>query len=275
MRCVLHASLYPRNCFLTLTYDEKKEGYHNEFNYSDIQKFKKRLRQHIWRTEKKRIEVFNVHEYGKKGKKHWHLIVFNHDFSDKTVHPSSKSLPLYTSETLTQIWGHGFTSIGDVSLASAMYQAKYMEKDFAYGNRLSNKQSHSKHSGIARPYFQAHYRQFLRLGFIPFDGKKWPIPRYFEKIARKHYCHFYEPDKFFDTVNRKALFRPFTKEEPNKEIADLFMYYEKIKKEHIQDLSLEWEETLKNFLTTGEDPEFLKSNENKMYDLKNKQIGSL
>lgn len=42
-RCVLHASLYTDNCFLTLTYDEKQKGYHNVLDYTDIQKFKKRL----------------------------------------------------------------------------------------------------------------------------------------------------------------------------------------------------------------------------------------
>lgn len=41
MRCVLHASLYKENCFITLTYDESKDGYHNNKEYADIQKFKK------------------------------------------------------------------------------------------------------------------------------------------------------------------------------------------------------------------------------------------
>lgn len=275
IRCVLHASLYPRNCFLTLTYDEKREGYHNEFNYSDIQKFKKRFRQNIWRTEKKRVEVFNVHEYGKNGKKHWHLILFNHDFRDKTLHSSSKGIPLYTSKILEQIWGHGFVTIGDVSLASAMYQAKYMEKDFSNGNVKSRKQSHSKHSGIGGPYFKKHFKQLLSLGFLPFNGKKIPLPRYFEKIAHKHYCHYFEPDKFFDTQQRKALFRPFKNDEPNEEVANLYKHYLEQKESKIQELSLEWDEIIKNFLTSGQEPDFVKSSSNQLYDLKNKQIGVL
>ena len=83
IRCVLHASLYQQNCFLTLTYDEKKKDYHNDFQYKDIQDFKKRLRRHCDYHYKKKIQIFNVHEYGKNTKKHWHLVVFNHQFPDR------------------------------------------------------------------------------------------------------------------------------------------------------------------------------------------------
>ena len=129
MRCVLNASLYDDNMFLTLTYDEKLSGYHNELCYADIQKFKKKLRRHCDYHHKKKIEVFNVHEYGKNGKKHWHLLVFNHNFSDRKLYTTKNGIPLYTSKTLEDMWSHGFVTIGDVTEASSMYQAQYMEKD--------------------------------------------------------------------------------------------------------------------------------------------------
>ena len=69
-RCVLHASTYDSNCFVTLTYDEKLSDYTPEAQYRDIQLFKKKLRQKVWRTEKKRIEIFNVLEFGKNKIKH-------------------------------------------------------------------------------------------------------------------------------------------------------------------------------------------------------------
>ena len=269
-RCVLHASLYKLNCFLTLTYDESAEGYHNNLQYEDIQKFKKRLRQSVKRETGKRIEVFNVHEYGKNGKKHWHLIVFNHDFSDKKLFTTNNALPLYTSAKLKKLWPFGHHTIGDVSEASAMYQAQYMEKDFKNNNQTSLKKSHSKHSGLGRPFFLLHFRQILTLGFIPFGGRKLSLPRYFEKIADKHYSHFYDPTRFHDTPFRKRIHRPFKEGQANKEIADLYLDYKQRKESKIADLEIEWRNLISEHLTDQTEPDFIKSAQNQLYDLKRK-----
>lgn len=284
-RCVLHASLYKENCFVTLTYDEKKEGYHNNFEYRDIQLFKKDLRTYVKRHFDKRIEVFNVHEYGKNGKKHWHLIVFNFDFSlsgqkdyrsttfrgDKTLHSYSGGLPLYTSKKLSELWPRGYHTIGDVSEASAMYQAQYCEKDFKNRTETSIKKAHSRHSGLGKPYFLLHYKQILELGYIPMAGKKLPVPRYFQKIAHKHYCHFYDRSAFVSTSSRKALYRPFTKESPSLEMADLFLPFHQRREDYTLDLIEEWDQVISHYLTTKEDPDFMKSASNNLYDLRNKQ----
>lgn len=266
-RCVLHSSLYKNNCFLTLTYDETKPTYHNNFDYTEIQKFKKRLRAHC---KGKKIEIFNVHEYGKNGKKHWHLIVFNHDFGDKTLHKMSNGIPLYTSRSLEKLWPFGFNTIGDVSTASAMYQAQYCEKDLKNGNYTNNKKSHSKHSGIGRPYFLRHYEQILRLGYIPVNGFKLPLPRYFQRLAHKHYCHFHEQSAFRDLTDRKALYRPFKEGEANPRIAELYIEYKNLKQQYILDLEQQWNETISAHLTSKETPDFIKSNSNALYDLKNR-----
>jgi len=206
-RCVLHASLYQTNCFITLTYDEQREDYHNKFQYSDIQKFKKKLRRYVDYHYNKKIQIFNVHEYGKNGKKHWHLVIFNHDFSDKELHFMKNGHNYYHSENLKKLWPYGFNIVTDVTEASAMYQSQYMQKDFQYGYVLSEKKSHSKHSGIGRDYFLKHYKQILSLGYIPFGQRKMAIPRYFQKLAHKHYSHFYERQNFHDTSQRKKLYR--------------------------------------------------------------------
>lgn len=269
-RCVLHASLSQQNCFLTLTYDEKLPTYHNNFQYSDIQKFKKRLTAHCKYHYDKQIKVFNVHEYGKKGKKHWHLVVFNHDFSDKLQSPSG----YYNSETLLKLWPYGHHSIGDVTEASAMYQAQYMKKDIENNYVTSKKKSHSKHSGIGGPYFLKHYRQILRLGYIPINGKKMPLPRYFERLAHKHYCHFHDRSAFGPTKDRKArLYSPFeTDTDANEEMSDLYISYKTlIKDPKIQKLSEDWDVVISQFLTTKTKPDFMKSAENTLYDLGKKQ----
>nr|QJB19276.1 MAG: replication initiator protein [Microvirus sp.] len=266
-RCVLHASLYTDNCFLTLTYDEKKEGYHNVIDYTDIQKFKKRLRK---KCHPKKIEIFNVHEYGKNGKKHWHLVVFNHDFSDKTVHTIRNGIALYTSKALEILWPFGFNTIGAVETASAMYAAQYMEKDIANRNCTNGKRAKSNHSGIGRSYFMSHYRQILMLGYVPINGRKLPLPRYFQKLAHKHYCHFYEKSAFFDTTDRKRLYTPFKIGQENKEIADLFIEYKNIKAEKILEMEKEWNAVISQHLTEKTKPDFIRSNENALYDLNKK-----
>lgn len=271
-RCVLHASCYLENMFLTLTYDESIDGYHNKKHYPDIQKFNKRLRSHVWRTYKKRIEVFNVHEYGKNGKKHWHLIVFNFSFPDKEVHTYSNSIPLFKSAKLNQLWPHGFSTVGDVSEASAMYQAQYMEKDYKNGNITNDKKSQSRHSGLGKPFFLKHYKQILRLGYVPFSGRKLPLPRYFEKLAHKHWCHYYDQTAFFDTSQRKALYRPFKLGEENRDIADLFQMYKSMKNEKVLELEKEFEETVNEYLGTKQTPTFVKSGANAIYDLNKKNL---
>lgn len=271
VRCVLHASLYEQNCFLTLTYDENKPNYHNKLSYKDIQDFKKRLRSYIDRKFQRKVEIFNVHEYGKNGKKHWHLVLFNFDFPDKTEFFMKNTHMIYTSEELNKIWGHGHCSIGSVTEASAMYQAQYTQKDIKNGNENSEKKAKSNHKGIGFPYFKKHYRQILLLGYVPFGDQKIPIPRSFERIAHKHYSHFYEPINFFKTTERERLYTPFKAGEENREIADLYIYYrDTIKAEKILELSEKWEQVISKHLQTGEKPDFIKSAENALYDYKNK-----
>ena len=270
MRCVLNASLYKRNMFLTLTYDETKKDYHNILCYEDIQKFKKKLRRHCDYHHKKKVEIFNVHEYGKNGKKHWHLIVFNHDFDDKKIYSVKNNIPLYTSELLEKMWSHGFVTIGDVSEASALYQAQYMQKDIKNGNVATPRASKSNHSGIGKSYFLRHYEQILSLGYVPFNGRKCPIPRYFEKLAHKHWCHFNDQSYFHELIDRKRVYSPFQPGEPNKRISDLFDRYIVEKKERIEEKETEWRGTVEEHIRTGVQPEFVRSLKNKSYDMKNK-----
>lgn len=259
MRCVLHASLYQQNCFLTLTYDETTQGYHNQLNYRDVQLFKKRLRKHCG---KKKIQIFNVHEYGKNGKKHWHLVVFNHDFSKDR----QRFGQYFTSKALSKLWPHGHHTIGDVTLASAMYQAQYTQKDIKNGNLQDDKKAKSNHSGIGRDYFLQHYRQILRLGYVPFEGHKLPIPRYFLKIAHKHYAHFHDRSYFYPSPKRKLMYK-FLCCTAKKDMADLLKSFLLEREARIAELSDEWRETITDYIYSKDLPDFAKAGENRKHDL--------
>lgn len=283
MRCVLHASLYGNeNSFLTLTYDETQPDYNNILEYQHIQKFKKSLRSYCEYHFNKKIQVFNVHEYGTNGKKHWHLVCFNHAFNEKfrpvkngpiyekELHTIKNGHRLYTHEKLNRLWKHGFSTIGDVSEASAMYTAQYTQKDIKNGNAGTDSQALSKHSGIGKEYFLKYYSQIMKLGYVPFDSKKMKVPRYFEKLAHKHWCHYYDRSYFYDLIDRKKRYGFFKPGEANKEIAELYPIYQERKKEFIKEKEALWKETMKKHLETGKQPDFARSGENQLYDLKRK-----
>lgn len=234
MRCVLHASTVDESCFLTLTYNEKVDGYHNELCYRDIQLFKKRLRKFL---SPRKVQIFNVHEFGRKGKKHWHLLVFGWMPSDRVLHTYSNGLPLFRSPLLERLWSFGHSVVGSVEEASSMYMALYTQKDFKNNNLTNGKKSKSNHSGLAKAWFLQNWRRVLTLGFIPFGSKKRPVPRYFEKLAKAS---------------------PI--------MQDLFMLYEKRKLEFVKEREAQWDELIRDYdrlLLT----DFEKSGENFAYDL--------
>lgn len=271
LRCVLHASLYKNNCFLTLTYDEKKEGYNNELQYKHIQDFKKNLRRQVEYHHGKRIEIFNVHEYGKNGKKHWHLIIFNFDFPDKQYFTTKKGNKLFTSPWLETKWKFGFNTIGDVDEGTALYQAQYTQKDITNGNADTEKKAKSNHRGIGLPWFEQNYAQVMQLGYVPNNGFKNPFPRTFERRAHKHFSHFYEPWNFETLIcGKKPMYGKFKNQEENVEIANLYPILMQQKEAYKQRKQAEWSNVINEYLSTKKKPAFVQSCENKMHDLKNK-----
>lgn len=278
VRCTLHASLHKQNSFVTLTYDEKRDGYHNKFHYPDIQLFKKKFRRFVDYHFERKVQVFNVHEYGKNGKKHWHLVVFGFDFSEdpddrltRRLYTVSGDHRIFYSPRLELLWPSGFNTVGSVTEASAMYQAQYTQKDIKNGNSLSERKAHSKHSGIGRDYFLRHYHQILSLGFIPVGGRRVPIPRYFLKLAHRHWCHFFEPSAFFDNKERKRLYAPFKEGEENLDLALCYKNFLSLRKEKIAELVAEWDDFIQQHAFSDEKPDFLRSAENYLYDLNNKK----
>lgn len=98
-----------------------------------------------------------------------------------------------------------------------------------------------------------------------------PLPRYFEKLAHKHWSHFNQQQNFFDHKERKRLYAPFKKEQPNEEISKLFEQYKKIKQTKIDELTKEWEAYIHETWLSKELADFTKSGANALYDLRNKQ----
>lgn len=137
-RITHEATLWEHNCFITLTYrdksqcdeDQLQQGLHvpedMSLNKKHLQKFIKRLRHNFPGT---RIRYYACGEYGDQNNRpHYHLCAFNLQFSDEELYSNNGDHPLFTSETLEQIWGYGFATIGELTYESAAYTARYVLK---------------------------------------------------------------------------------------------------------------------------------------------------
>lgn len=126
IRCMHEAAVWERNVFVTLTYADEHLPDNGQLLYSDFQKFMKRLR----KMARRPVRFFACGEYGELDfRPHFHACLFNWDFVDKkywrTTEAGSRS---YRSLSLEALWPFGHCEIGDVTLESAGYVARYCVK---------------------------------------------------------------------------------------------------------------------------------------------------
>lgn len=125
VRCVHEASLFERNCFLTLTYRDDALPPNGSLNYEHPVLFMKRLRE----RHGSGIRSFGCAEYGEQlGRPHYHLCIFNFDFSDKVLFKRNGDNSLFTSKDLESLWPHGHSTVGGLTFESAAYVARYVVK---------------------------------------------------------------------------------------------------------------------------------------------------
>lgn len=126
IRCVHEAKDHDQNCFITLTYNSENLPRTNSLVKKHFQDFMKRFRKTI---EPQKIKFYMCGEYGDLEKRpHYHACIFGYDLPDKELWSVRDDIPLYTSDLLSDIWGKGFVTIGDVTFESAAYVARYIMK---------------------------------------------------------------------------------------------------------------------------------------------------
>lgn len=194
-RIMAEAKLYgDDNCFVTLTYNDEHLPEHGNLVLRDIQLFKKRLRKvakgvhpvfgvKLKPNQSNPIRTFESGEFGDQfGRPHYHLAIMNYKPKDLIVSGKNKQGDKhYRSQQLSALWGKGHVTIGDLTVASAAYIARYVvkkvngeKKDEHYsrvdqetGEMYSLKQEFatmSRKPGIGVPYFHKYTSDFM-------DGK--------------------------------------------------------------------------------------------------------
>lgn len=198
VRCHHEASLHEENCFVTLTYNPENEPEYGSLKLRDLQLFMKKLRKKYSR----KIRFYACGEYGPKLQRpHYHLIIFNHDFADKTLWQENNGEKLYRSKELEKIWTYGFSSVGSVTFNSAAYVARYIMKKqngvqavLHYGNRIPEFTVMSRRPGIGANWLKKFASDVYPDDFVIINGKRVRPPRFYDqnfeliepiKIARK------------------------------------------------------------------------------------------
>ena len=198
MRCVHEAQLYDDNCFITLTYDDAHLPTGRTLELEEFQKFMKRLR---FNLEPKIIRFFHCGEYGeKRGRPHYHALIFNHDFGDKKLWKKENEIPLYTSDELSSHWPLGFSSLGAITFQSASYVARYVMKKVTgelaanhyewvspeTGEIFDRKPEYttmSRRDGLGKSWYNCYKRtDIYDHDMVVLNGHKMRPPKYYDRL---------------------------------------------------------------------------------------------
>lgn len=184
-RCVLEASLYPKNSFITLTYNDNSLPRYGLCK-PDVQKFLKRLRKYL---DGKKIRYYCCGEYGPNGthRPHYHMIIFNWFPDDaKYFKPSNfGDGNLYTSKCLQDLWPFGFSLVGEVTYQSCAYVARYCLKKQKFDNKYKCFSLMSLKPGIGYSFLANNFDSIYDTDKVygHFGNSTFTTPfRYFDKV---------------------------------------------------------------------------------------------
>ena len=197
IRAMHESEMHDRSSFLTLTYDDANLPYNEGSIYPtllkrDLTLFIKRLRKYL---EPNKIRKYGCGEYGDATQRpHYHLLLFGEDFAfDRELFSPGRD-PLYTSATLTDLWGHGHAVIGDISFDSAAYVAGYCLKKFngqmavqEYDDLMRDPPFvvYPINPGLGGDWFDQFSGDIYNHDSVNFKGHKCKPPRYYDQLFER------------------------------------------------------------------------------------------
>lgn len=164
IRCMLEASYYDHNYFVTLTYDNAPVNVSKD----DLRQFIKNLRNYFsYNYNETNIRFFGCGEYGSSTfRSHYHIILFNCNIRDLELvkYDASNNSWHYDSKIIRKLWNKGIIDIGLVTKESCAYVARYVTKKAKDNYKLMNDLKitvpefimMSNHPGIGKTYYIDH-----------------------------------------------------------------------------------------------------------------------
>lgn len=195
IRCMHEAKFHERSCFITLTYDPEHLPAHGDLVYRHFQLFCKRLRKKCGK-----FRFFMCGEYGDElSRPHFHACLFGMDFPDRVYFKKTDSgESIYTSSTLASLWTFGFSSVGNLTIESAAYVARYVCKkvDPNYDSRYLRVDpltgecvsvtpefgQMSRRPGIGAQFLEKFKGDVYPRDYVVSDGRRSRVPRYYDKL---------------------------------------------------------------------------------------------
>lgn len=207
VRCVHEAKMHERNCFITLTYDDRHLPADKSLKYSDYSAFMRRLRKYVKRRCRSKVSTLSTvrfymcGEYGETtARPHYHALLFGFDFEDKLYFkrcPSGEKL--YTSTALGRLWPLGSHMIGSVTFESAAYVARYCVDKVTGGeakahyevvdpstgevrSRVPEFNRCSLRPAVGRTFIDKFMADVYPSGKVVINGRLAKAPRYYDKV---------------------------------------------------------------------------------------------
>lgn len=201
LRCFHEAHEHEANSWITLTYDDDHLPYGGTLVPKHLQTFLKRLRRRIFPT---RIRFYGCGEYGDQlDRPHYHVCIFGYDFPDKYLwRQGDEGTTYYRSDLLEGAWKLGLSEVTDLTLQNAGYTARYCMKKIngkkaeEHYERIVEStgeaiQLHpefarmSNRPGIGAEWFKTYQGDCYPKDFVTVNGKKYPIPAYYDKLFER------------------------------------------------------------------------------------------
>lgn len=192
-------SQWDSSLFITLTYDEKHLPKNNSLDKGEIQRFIKRVKHHFGSTKSNPIRQTYCGEYGEKTRRpHYHCVLYNLDFADKRKHYlSPQGHQVYTSDTLTRLWGNGIAEFGYATPASIAYLYKYILKKksrkekteplYIERDGITYEVEHEFIESSRNPGIGAFLRDSdsIKKGYLSVNGVRKKLPKYYLEHLKK------------------------------------------------------------------------------------------
>lgn len=206
-RCVHEASQWKQNCFITLTYKTPPSG--NTLDPQDTKAFIRRLQYKLDTP----FKYFLVGEYGDNfDRPHYHALIFGYDFglnrhrlSQAATNPFTNDKNKSTTDLtvlhdtnalncpeLTDIWGLGYTSVGELTFDSAAYCAQYAMKKVNGPKAKAHYQGRhpefmrTSQNAIGKQYALQFANEIIQHNSVLSNGVSQPIPNYYLRQYEKN-----------------------------------------------------------------------------------------